>query len=168
MSLFRRLSSYYVVGLRTAVMALASITGVCIMAMMLLTCADIIMRIFNRPIIGVYDLVRVAGAVAMSTALAYTTAVKGHVAIEYFFQKLNRTGRIIIGTITRTLVVAFFALLAKESWRIGTNLKIRGEVTATLQLPIFWVSWIIAICCILVVLVVLYNLVHPGKELVRP
>lgn len=168
MSSLQRLSSLYTKALEKTVLALAAVTGLSVMAMMFITCIDITMRIIGRPLIGAYDLVRVAGALAMSSALAYTTAVKGHVAIEYFFQKLNRTGRIIVDTISRVLSMAFFVLLAKESWRIGQNLKMRGEVTATLQLPIFWVSWIIALCCGLVVLVILYNLFHPGKELLRP
>jgi hypothetical protein len=65
------------------------------------------------------------------------------------------------------LGISLFAVLARESIRIGTNLKARGEVTATLQLPIFWVSWMIGLCCALVVLVIFYQLLHPGKELVK-
>lgn len=168
MSALQQVNKIYTDTLRAAVMLLAGVTGFCIMAMVLLTSADVIMRLFGRPIIGVFDLVRVLGALAMAAALPYTTALKGHVAIEYFFQKLNRTGRILVDTVVRILGIGLFAMLAWESVRIGTNLKERGEVTATLQLPIFWVSWVIGLCCVLVMLVILYNVLHPGKELVNP
>lgn len=154
--------------LRAIVMLLAGVTGVCILAMVLITCIDVLMRIFSRPIVGAYDLVYVFGAVAMACAIPYTTAVKGHVAIEYFFQKLDKKNRIIVDTVVRLLGIALFSMLTRESARIGNNLKASGEVTATLQLPIFWVSWVIALCCALVVLVIFYNMTHPGKELIKP
>ncbi len=165
---FPRVRRAYTIGLRITVLLFAGITGVCILFMVLLTCADVVLRLFGRPIIGAYDLVGVAGAVSMACALPYTTALKGHVAIEYFFQKLNRTGRIVVDSIARLLSIGLFTLLARESARIGTNLKIRGEVTPTLQLPVYWVSWIIALACALVVLVIIYNMLNPGKELVQP
>ena len=168
MNWFPRVRRAYAIGLRFTVMLFAAITGISIMFMVLLTCADVLLRIFGNPIIGAYDLVGQAGAVSMACALPYTTALKGHVAIEYFFQKLNRTGRIAVDTVVRLLGIALFAMLARESARIGTNLKIRGEVTPTLQLPVYWVSWIIALACALVVLVIIYNMLNPGKELVQP
>jgi TRAP-type C4-dicarboxylate transport system permease small subunit len=153
--------------LRAVVMLLAGVTGVCIVAMVLLTSADVVMRIFGRPIIGVFDLVRVFGAVGMAAALPYTTAVNAHIAIEYFVQKLHGLTKTIVTIVVQILGIGLFSMLAKESIRIGTTLKIRGEVTATLQLPIFWVSWMIGLCCALVVLVILYQALRPGKELVK-
>ena len=168
MSAAQKANKAFTVTLRASILLLAAVTGVCIMGMVLITCADVVIRIFGRPIIGVFDIVRVAGAVAIACALPYTTALKGHVAIEYFFQKLNKTGRVIVDTIVRLLGMGLFSMLAYESAQIGVNLKARSEVTATLQLPIFWVSWVIALCCALVVLVIFYNMLHPGKELVKP
>ena len=154
--------------MRAGVLGLAGLSGICIMAMVLITCADVMMRILGHPIIGAYDLVYVSGALAMAGALPYTTALKGHVAIEYFFQKMSKKPRVVIDTVVRLLGMTFFGMLTAESARIGANLKYRGEVTATLQLPIFWVSWMIALCCAFVVLVIFYNMTHPGKALVKP
>lgn len=154
--------------LRRTILLTAVITGAGIMAMVLITCADVVMRLFGRPIIGAYDMVYIAGAIAIAAALPYTTALKGHVAIEYFFQKLGKKNRLAVDTVMRLASIGFLVLLARESARIGANLKARGEVTATLQLPVFWVSWIIALCCALAALVIFYHLMHPGKELVKP
>ena len=53
--------------------------------MMVVICVDVAMRIAGHPVVGVYDIVRVAGAVTIACSLPITTAKKGHVAIEYFF-----------------------------------------------------------------------------------
>jgi TRAP-type C4-dicarboxylate transport system permease small subunit len=163
-----RLIEGYAKGLRIAVMALAAVTNAGIMAMVLITCADILLRLIGHPIIGAYDLVRIAGAIAMSCALPYVTAVKGHVAIEYFFQKLHLIGRNIVDTVLNLVGISLFSLLGIESIRSGIKMKSHSEVTATLQLPMFWVLWLVAVCCFMVALVIFYNLMHPRKELIRP
>jgi TRAP-type C4-dicarboxylate transport system permease small subunit len=163
-----RLIEGYARGLRIAVMALAAVTNAGIMAMVLITCTDIVLRLIGHPIIGAYDLVRVAGAISMACALPYVTAVKGHVAIEYFFQKMNLLGRNIVDRVLNLVGITLFSMLANESFRSGTKMKVRGEVTATLQLPMFWVLWLVAVCCFMVALVIFYNLLQPRKELIRP
>lgn len=168
MKKIERLIEGYARGLRIAVMALAAVTNAGIMAMVLITCTDIVLRLIGHPIIGAYDLVRVAGAISMACALPYVTAVKGHVAIEYFFQKMNLLGRNIVDRVLNLVGITLFSMLANESFRSGTKMKVRGEVTATLQLPMFWVLWLVAVCCFMVALVIFYNLLQPRKELIRP
>ena len=154
--------------LRIVVRVFLVLTNIGIMAMVLITCADILMRLLGHSIIGAYDMVRIAGTLAMACALPYTTAVKGHVAIEYFFQKLNLKGRNLVDRVLNLIGISFFSLLGYKSVRVGVDMKIRDEVTATLQVPIFWVLWIIALCCFLVALVIFYNFLQPRKELIRP
>ena len=43
-----------------------------------------------------------------------------------------------------------------------------GQVTQTLQWPIFWLPWVIGFCCIVVLLVIVFNLLHPNKEMIKP
>ena len=80
--------------LRVVVMAFALVAGLALLAMVGIICVDIVMRLLGRSFAGTYDVVRFTGTIAIAGALPYTTAVKGHVAVEYFFQKLHRIGRI--------------------------------------------------------------------------
>ena len=59
-------------------------------------------------------------------------------------------------------------LLAWGSAGYGNSLKAKGEVSMTLQLPVFWVPYVLAVSCGLVVLITLYHMLHPGKELMKP
>jgi TRAP-type C4-dicarboxylate transport system permease small subunit len=162
------ISEGYAKCLRTLVSALSVLTNAGIMAMVLITVTDILLRLLGHPIIGAYDMVRVAGAVSMACALPYVTAVKGHVAIEYFFQKMHLLGRNIVDRVLNLVGISLFILLAVEAFNAGTKMKIRGEVTATLQMPVFWVFWVIAVCCFMVALVIFYNLMQPRRELMKP
>jgi len=129
---------------------------------------DIILREFNRPLVGTFDIVKLACAVTMACALPYTTAVKGHVAVEYVFHKLSFRGRVVVDTLVRLVSMALFGVLSFQSVLYGNALRRTGQVTATLQLPIFWVPYVIAFSCAIVILVVMLNLLHPGREMIKP
>jgi TRAP-type C4-dicarboxylate transport system permease small subunit len=136
--------------------------------MVLVTTADVILRIFKMSLPGAYDIVKIAAAVTMGAALPYTTAIKGHVAIEFFFHKLGRRGRVMMDALMRLAGMALFSLLAWGCFGYGNSLRSKGEVSMTLQLPIFWVPYVLGISCILVVLIKVYHLSHPGKPMIKP
>jgi len=169
-AVLRSLSVAYARALRMVVYLLVAVAGASVLAMMAITCADVILRLkwINHPFVGAYDLVKIAGALSLAAALPYTTAVKGHVAIEYFFHKFNRRGRIVLDTLIRLLGMALFAFFAWRSVAYGFDLHRNGQVSQTLQLPVFWVPFVIGFCCAVVVLVIGYNLIHPGREMIKP
>lgn len=164
----KRLLEAYTVGVRGLVYALAAGAGLGILAMMGVTCVDVVLRVFGSPLTGAYDIVKLSGALTIACALPYTTAVKGHVAIEYFFHKLSWRGRVVVDTLARLLGMALFGVLAWQSVRYGMSLRRSGQVTLTLQVPVYWVPYVIAFSCGVVVLVILHNLLHPGREMIKP
>lgn len=164
----QRLGEFCTQNLRRLVFALGAVAGMALLVMIGVTCLDVALRCFKLSLKGTNDLVGLAGAVAIACALPYTTAVKGHVAVEYFFQKLGRRGRVVVDTLARLLVIAFFGLLGWASVKYGHSLRASQEVSPTLELPVFWVPYVLAFCCGVVILVKIYHLTHPGKELIKP
>ena len=136
-------------------------------AMVVIICGDVLLRVSGHPVKGAYDLVRVAGAVTIACSLPVTTAMKGHVAIEYFFQKLNRPWRVGVDSVMRVLMIAAFLLAAYECVGYGSRFLKNGQVTDTIELPIFWVPWLMAVSFGVTALVVVFHLVYPGRELVK-
>jgi TRAP-type C4-dicarboxylate transport system permease small subunit len=151
--------------LRKLVMLLAGVAGVGLLTMMGVTCIDIVLRVFRHPLPGAYDIVKMAAAVTLSCALPYTTAVKGHVAVEFFFLRLNRPGRIVADCLIRLVTISLFSVLTWQTILYGTELRKNGVVSTTIQWPVFWVPYLMALACAVVVLVTLYHLFHPGKAL---
>lgn len=154
--------------LRVVVHSLTVVAAGGVLTMMLVTCADILLRMVARPITGAMDIVRLAGAVTIAAALPYTTAVKGHVAVEFLFHKLGRRGRVWVDTFARLGGIVLFGILAWESTRRGNALLRSGEGTLTLEIPMFWVAYVIALSCAVTALVILDNLLHPGREMIKP
>jgi hypothetical protein len=55
-------------------MTAVSVLG--LLAMMMVTCLDVILRVCGVPVKGAYDVVRVAGAITNRMRVAVTTAMK--------------------------------------------------------------------------------------------
>jgi TRAP-type C4-dicarboxylate transport system permease small subunit len=163
-----RFPDLYHEALRQVVMALAYVACASLMVMVVVTSIEVVLRIFRLTLTGAYDIVKIAATLTMAAALPYTTAIKGHVAIEYFFHKLGRRGRVVVDTLMRVSAMALFSLLAWGCVDYGNSLRDKGEVSMTLQLPVFWVPYLLAASCVLVVLIKLYHLTHPGKSLLQP
>ena len=143
------------------------VSGVALAAMILVVCCDVAMRTAGYPVKGAYDVVRVAGAVTIACSLPLTTAMKGHVAVEYFFQKLSRAGRVAVDSVMRALMIAVFIFAAYECVGYGNRFLRNSEVTSTIELPVFWVPWLMAISFGVTALVVVFHLFYPGREMVK-
>jgi TRAP-type C4-dicarboxylate transport system permease small subunit len=165
---FRKILDLYHHALRVLVNALAYLAGAGLMVMVLVTSVDVILRKFSLSLTGAYDLVKIAAGITVAAALPYTTAIKGHVAIEFFFHKLGRPGRVAVDALMRFGGMALFSLLAWGCVDYGNSLRQKGEVSMTLQLPVFWLPYVLAVSCGLVVLIKLYHVTHPGKPMIKP
>lgn len=162
------LSEFYQLALRKVVMALAWVAGASLLTMVVVTSLEVVLRMFHQSMTGAYDIVKIAAALTMAAGLPYTTAIKGHVAIEYFFHKLGRRGRVVVDALMRVFAIILFSLLAWGCVEYGNSLRARGEVSMTLQLPVFWLPYVLAGSCVLIVLIKLHHLTHPGKPMIKP
>ncbi|NPU86030.1 MAG: TRAP transporter small permease [Syntrophaceae bacterium] len=112
------------------------IAGAAVVAMMLLTCADIVMRFFGKPLPGVYDLVGFLGAVSVSFALAYTSVQRGHVAVEIVMERLPQRIQFRLQCIGNLGGAVFFLFLMWQSFLYARELFDSGEVSMTVAMPI--------------------------------
>ena len=153
---------------RKIILSLALVAGLSILAMMSVTVIDVFLRLFRTGIVGAYDVVRICGVLAISCSLPYVTAVKGHTAIEVFYQKFSRTGRIAMDIVMRLISLALFAFLIFRNIGYGLSLYHSGELMPTLKIPVFWIPFVVSLCCLQICIVIFYHLVHPGEEMIKP
>ncbi len=146
----------------------AYVAGVSVLLMMIITVADVILRIFNIGITGAYDLVRACGVIAVACALPYVTAAKGHIAIEFFYQKCNHQGRLILDSLFRMCSLLIFGGLTIQTFLHGLSLYRSGEVFPNLGMSVYWIPFVISFNCLLMMIVFIYHLIHPGKEYIKP
>lgn len=135
------------------------IAVLCLLAMMALTCGDILLRLFRRPIAGTYDLVGFMGAIVAGFALAETTIQRGHVAVQVVVEKLSPKVQKICFLCTTILSIMIFSLCSWESVRYGNDILAAGEVSPTLKVPFFPILYGIGFSTAIVSLVLLIDLI---------
>jgi TRAP-type C4-dicarboxylate transport system permease small subunit len=124
--------------------------------MMVLTCTDVVLRFFRHPIPGTYEIVGLLGTTVISFSLAYTTAKKGHIAVEFIVQRFTKKAQIFIDAINDLLSVILFGIIAWQSTLYALDLKHTGEVSLTIQIPIHpFVFGISTGCCLVCVVLTL-------------
>jgi len=67
----------------------------------------------------------------------------------------------------RLLALGGFVMAAYECVGYGVRFLKNGQVTDTIELPIFWVPWLMAVSFAVTALVVVFHLVYPGRGMVR-
>lgn len=155
-------------GVRFLVYLLSGVSALALLFIVVVVMADVIGRIFGKGIQGSLDYIQLASAVVLGGALPYTTAVKGHIAIEFLFRRISRTMKIIVDTLSRLIMLSLFILIIIFMIKHGLSIYRSGEVTSTVQLPKFWVPFWMAISFAVTSLVKIYHILRPGKELIKP
>jgi len=143
------------------------VAGGALVAIMLLTCADVILRSFGRPIPGTFEVVGFLCVVVIAFAIAYTQILRGHISVEIVVSRLPQRARAAVSAITCLFCLVFFILLAWQSGVFGTILWLSGEVSPTEKIPFFPFVYGIGLACVPVCLVLLAEFLRSLAQVVK-
>ena len=111
--------------------ALTWIAGFLLGGMILLTCANIFLRLVWTPVRGTYELMGYAGAVTIAFVIGYTQIEKSHIAVDILVKCFSVKAQKIISCINSAICLIFFFLAGWQIVKIGTNLMQTGETSET-------------------------------------
>ncbi len=133
-----------------------------LLAMMLLTVTDVILRWMRMGITGTFELMSFGGALVAGFAIAKTSIDGGHVSVDVVTQLLGKNTKKIVYVITRIMGMAFFVFLAWGLFLKGNELFASGEVSLTLHVPFYPVAYALAVCSIIESLFLLVSMIKIG------
>ena len=113
------------------------ISGVVLTFIVLLTTADVIMRAFGRPILGTYEIVAMGSGIVLGFVTPITSWLRGHIAVDVLTKKLPRHGKEAVDIITRCVGIGIFLVIGWNVLKIGETFRTAGEVSNTLQWPMY-------------------------------
>jgi TRAP-type C4-dicarboxylate transport system permease small subunit len=134
------------------------IAGIALSIMMLLTVTDVILRAGGHPIIGTYEIVSLLMGLVIGFAIPQVSLDKGHVYMEFLLERLPKRGKDIMNTITRILCIFLFAMAGYNMFIVAAGFHASGEVTATIKLPFYHITYGVAVCCLIECLVFLIDI----------
>ncbi len=125
--------------------------GAAIVFMMLITTIDVLLRLAvtvyartdwaflapYKPIAGTYELVCYVGALAAAFAMAHTSVEGGHVAVSLVTRLLPKRIQAVLKIVVESLGIVFFAMIAWRCIVYALKMQETGEVSMTLQLPVY-------------------------------
>ncbi len=134
--------------------------GLFLVAMIVLTCANIISRLIWVPIIGTFELMGFFGALVTAFALGYTQVKRGHIAVDVLVNTFPNHVKKIIQTISDLICCIFFLMAAWQLAIKATTLLKTGEVTETLQVIYYPFTYAVAFGCLVLALTLLTELIR--------
>jgi TRAP-type C4-dicarboxylate transport system permease small subunit len=149
----------YLAAVRATSSAFAAVAGVALSFLMLLTIADVALRLLGRPIVGTYELVALSGAVAIGLSLPLTSWMRAHIYVDSFVNRLPRVPRAVLTIATRLLVLVLFLLIGWNLLEYAMDLRAAGEVSPTLRVPFYPVTLGVGVSCFLQCLVMVADIV---------
>ena len=137
---------------------LSYVGGAALTFMMCLTVADVLMRAGGHPILGTYELVSLSLAIVIGFTIPKVSLDRGHVYMEILLEKLSKRDKAIMNTFTRMLGLILFAIIGYNLLLIGNEFRASGEVSSTLKLPFFPISYFVGVCCFIECFVFMFDI----------
>ena len=158
------LFSGFVGGLSTI---LDRIAGSCMFSIMGLIVIHVLLRtIFNSSILGTYEYVGFLTAAMIGLSLANCAYVRGHIAVDYFMERLSLKTQKVTDGITTGTALLFWVLSAWHLSKYAYTLSLSGVVSPTTQTPFYYFIYVLAFGLLAMGLVLLANLMEHLKRLV--
>lgn len=135
------------------------ISGIALLFIMFLTVADVCLRnLFQKPIVGTFEIVGLGGAIIIGFAIPITSFMRGHIFVDFFIQQFSKGTQAAFNIVTRLMGITIFILIAWNLFIYAGSLYASGEVTLTRNLPFYPIAYGLAGCCIMECLVLLVDI----------
>ncbi len=114
---------------------LRNIAAVCLAAMALLTCADVVGRAMGHPVFGSEELVAFMAALCMAFALPFAHTQRSHIGVEILYTRLPARARRALDISTSLLALGLFSLVAWQMAAYAIDKYDSGVLSMNLELP---------------------------------
>ena len=127
--------------------------------MVLLTVADVLLRLFlDRPIRGAFEIVEFLMVMVVFSAMAYTGLLRGHIVIQILSSRLPECPRAILDSIADLISIGFCCLLIWQGIAQAQMTRLRNDISGVLSIPVSPFYYVVVLGMVLMGLVFLANL----------
>lgn len=134
--------------------------GAALVGMIILACANILVRTVGDPIRGTFELMGYGGAVVTALALGYTQKRRGHIAVDFLISRFPPRVQTALKGFNDAACAVFFAMLTWQLIRKADSFVKTGEVSETLRIVFYPFTYAVAVGCGLLTLVFALSLLR--------
>lgn len=114
--------------------ALTFMAGLFLVSMMILACANMVLRAIWSPLNGTFELMGFMGAVVAAFSLAFAQRQKSHIAVGILLKRFPPLIRRLADASTSVISCGFFVIAGMETYKWASFLVETGELSETLQI----------------------------------
>jgi TRAP-type C4-dicarboxylate transport system permease small subunit len=123
--------------------------GAAVLALMALATGNVVLRIFEVPFRGTYEIVSFLGAITVASALAYTQKRRDHIVVDVLAEKFPPPLLRFVTIASDAVVALFFSVVSCKMAAWGWKIMQSGELSETLKVPYHPYIFAVAFCCAL-------------------
>lgn len=142
----------------------AAISMAMLVAIMVVTLLDVIMRNMGHPIVGSMEIVSFLGAVVIGFAVPYASWKRMHIYVDVVVEKLSPHNRNLFDVATRCLGIALFIFVGIYFIVYGLDLRRTHEITPSFKLPYYPIPWGLALSSFLQSITLIADLVKIANK----
>lgn len=123
------------------------IAGFFLLAMMVLSCGNIFLRIVWVPIKGAYELLGFFSALSAGLALGQTQLLNSHTAVDIVVSRYPKKIRKLADGISWLISGLFFSIAGWQVCAWANNMRVSGELTETLRIIYYPFTYVLGLGC---------------------
>src|SRR5271157_6364448 len=140
--------------------ALNYVAEVALTGMIATTVVDVLLRALGHPVVGAYEIVGLlCGPLVIGFAIPLSSWNKTHVSMDILLSRLAKGKRNILSTLTRIICIILFAFIGYNLFSLGREFHFAGEVSHTLRMPFYWVTYGVGASCFVECLVFVCDII---------
>ena len=129
------------------------------------TVVDVFLRAVGHPVVGAYEVVGlICGPLVIGFAVPLSSWNKNHVSMDILLGRLAKGNRDVLNVLTRVICVILFIFIGYNLFSVGSEFRTAGEVSQTLHVPFFWVTYGVGVCCFIECAVFICDIVKIWRE----
>ena len=134
---------------------------VALLLIVAITCADVVgAKVFKWRLPGAIDLVMLSQLVAIAFAAGMTLIKGRHIQVEFFTKLLPQRVQDVIESFVLLLVLGLFSTIIWRVCVLGRSFQTSGEYSATIYIPYYPFAYGIALACVPVWLILLFQFIQ--------
>jgi TRAP-type C4-dicarboxylate transport system permease small subunit len=144
---------------------LSVIAAAALTLMIATTVVDVFLRAVGHPVVGAYEVVGlICGPLVIGFAVPLSSWNKNHVSMDILLSKLSQGNRNFLIVMTRIICVLLFVFMGYNLFSVGNEFRTSGEVSQTLHIPFYWVTYGVGLCCFIECVVFICDIIKIGQE----
>ncbi|MGI5881118.1 MAG: TRAP transporter small permease [Syntrophomonadaceae bacterium] len=135
------------------------ISAFCIAAMTIVVVMNILMRsVLGKPLMGTMDYVNILMTLAISLGLAHCALKNGHIAVEYFVEKLSDKLQAVIAVFINLSVIIFWGAAVWFMAGYARSMMLSNHLAGTVSIPLYPVVYLTAFGLLALLFVIIIKL----------